>query len=165
MSGLSSLVHACTLGVRRGHTCIPFARALIQMLVRALSHEVGALKRSPQLLREPPCFNSLPTRAHAHTHTRTRAHSHAHAHVRAQSNSDWKSARSKWFNELLGFCDGFHFNGLEILEDKVSFVWGLGFMGQLPPSPPLPSSPPSPAPPPPPLAHTQTPHTSGWRRR
>jgi hypothetical protein len=119
-----------------------------------------------ELLREPPCFNSLPTRAHAHTHTCTRAHSHAHAHVRAQSNSDWKSARSKWFNELLGFCDGFHFNGLEILEDKVSFVWGLGFMGQLPPSPLLPSSPPPLLPSSPPslcpslsLSHTHRLHT------
>lgn len=34
-----------------------------------------------------------------------------------KTNSDWKSARSKWFNELLGFCDGFNFNGLEIVED------------------------------------------------
>eukprot|EP00802_Teleaulax_amphioxeia_P000889 Tamp_00890.p3 GENE.Tamp_00890~~Tamp_00890.p3 ORF type:complete len:277 (-),score=71.23 Tamp_00890:2144-2974(-) len=35
-----------------------------------------------------------------------------------RSNSDWKSARNKWFNELLGFCDGFNFNGLDIVEDK-----------------------------------------------
>ncbi len=35
-----------------------------------------------------------------------------------KTNSDWKSSRSKWFNELLGFCDGFNFNGLEIVDDK-----------------------------------------------
>ena len=35
-----------------------------------------------------------------------------------QSNSDWKASRSKWFNELLGFCDGFNFEGLEIVDDQ-----------------------------------------------
>lgn len=34
-----------------------------------------------------------------------------------RSNSDWQSQRSKWFNELLGFCDGFEFVGLDIVDD------------------------------------------------
>mmetsp|Transcript_39353 Transcript_39353/g.93093 ORF Transcript_39353/g.93093 Transcript_39353/m.93093 type:complete len:285 (-) Transcript_39353:193-1047(-) len=34
-----------------------------------------------------------------------------------KSNPDWKSHRSKWERELLGFCDGFTFEALEILEE------------------------------------------------
>ena len=77
----------------------------------------------------PLCFNSHLSLSlslsltHTHTHSHTLTFAPVPAPVCAQSNSDWKSARNKWFNELLGFCDGFNFNGLDIVEDKVSVLF------------------------------------------
>jgi len=35
-----------------------------------------------------------------------------------KDNVDWKADRTKWKKELLGFCDGFDFLGLEVIEES-----------------------------------------------
>lgn len=35
-----------------------------------------------------------------------------------RDNVDWRADRTKWRRELLGFCDGFDFLGLEVIEES-----------------------------------------------
>jgi len=103
----------------------PGAPQKVSVSPGAVRTHLALIKRAvPSVLQLSSLSLSLSlSLSHTHTQSHTLTFAPVPAPVCAQSNSDWKSARNKWFNELLGFCDGFNFNGLDIVEDKVSVLF------------------------------------------